>query len=144
DTVITFLDQDGWPYEQEVEGGLRTAFGGKNGRWECYIGVSESRQQITVLSICPLEAPPELHAAVAEFLHRANYGLLVGNFELDFNSGRVQCRTGIDVQGGTLTTALVKNLLYLNVLLMDRYLPGITAVIDDGAAPLNAIHQVEG
>lgn len=144
DTLIAFFEQDDWQYEQGVAGGLLTAFKGENGQWTCQVGVLEDRQQVVFLSICPLEAPPDHRHAVSEFIQRANYGLFVGHFEMDFDSGRVQCRTGIDVEGSALTIPLVRNLVYLNVVLMDKYLPGLTLMINGQGSPAAAIRAIEG
>jgi hypothetical protein len=38
---------------------------------------------------------------------------------------------------------MVKRLVYTNVLTMDKYLPGIQAIIHDGARPQEAIAQIE-
>jgi hypothetical protein len=42
-----------------------------------------------------------------------------------------------------LSSALSKRLVYTNVLMMDKYLPGIMAVIYGGVSPEQAIAQVE-
>ena len=77
------------------------------------------------------------------FLTRANYGLLIGNFEMDYNDGEVRYKTSIDVEGDRLSKALVKRLVYDNLAVMDRYLPGVLSVIYGGASPTEAIAQVE-
>ena len=81
---------------------------------------------------------------MAEFLTRANYGLIIGNFEMDLTDGEVRYKTGIDVEGDRLSAALVKNLVYANVLTMDQYLPGIMRLIYADVSPAEAIVQVEG
>jgi len=43
--------------------------------------------------------------AVAEFINRANYGIIIGNFEMDFADGEIRYKTSIDVQGDKLTSA---------------------------------------
>jgi len=35
---------------------------------------------------------------VNEFLTRANYGLNIGNFEMDFQDGEIRFKTAIDVE----------------------------------------------
>ena len=36
------------------------------------------------------KAPTEQFNNISEYLHRANYGLLYGNFEMDFNDGEIK------------------------------------------------------
>jgi hypothetical protein len=80
---------------------------------------------------------------VADFLTRANYGLIVGNFEMDLNDGEVRYKTSIDVEGDELTPALLRNLAYTNVKTMDRYLPGLMSVMYGALTSEQAIHMVE-
>ncbi len=68
--------------------------------------------------------------AIAEFITRANYGLVIGNFELDFSDGELRYKTAIDVEDDNLSFALIKQMVYANVIIMDKYLPGIMAVIE--------------
>lgn len=82
------------------------------------------------------------HFAIAHFLTLANYGTLIGNFELDFSDGEIRYKTSIDVQGDRLTPALIKRLVYTNVTMMDDYLPGIQAVVA-GQDPAEAIRAIE-
>ena len=94
-------------------------------------------------SYCPVKVPENKRPLVGDFLTRANYGLLVGNFEMDYNDGEVRYKTSIDVEGNKLSVALVKRLVYDNLAVMDRYLPGVLSVIYGGASPTEAIAQVE-
>lgn len=48
---------------------------------------------IVSYAVLPDDIPYEQYAAVTEYLHRANYGLLNGCFEFDYEEGYVQFRT---------------------------------------------------
>jgi len=76
---------------------------------------------------------------------RANFGLFIGNFELDFDSGTMQYRTSIDVEGQeeALSSLVIKHLVYQNVLTMDKYLPGLAAVLDGSSSPAAAVRLIE-
>ena len=43
-----------------------------------------------------LNAEAERMAAVGEFLHRANFGLRSGNFEIDYEDGQIRYKTNVD------------------------------------------------
>jgi hypothetical protein len=103
----------------------------------------EEFNQFVFYSVCPATAPEDKRLAVSEFLTRANYGLVVGNFELDMEDGEIRYKTSIDTAGTALDEAMVKSAVYMNVWMMDRYLPGIMATIYGGVAPADAIAQVE-
>lgn len=80
---------------------------------------------------------------MAEFLTRANYGMLIGNFEMDFTDGEIRYKTSIDVEGDRLTSPLMQQIVYANVRTMDRYLPGIRKVIETDLTPAEIIASIE-
>ncbi len=145
DGFIQFFKQDDWPY-QEIEGRplIRTGFAGKNGEWACFAQAREDMEQFVFYSIAPVKAPAEKQAAVVEFLTRANYGMIIGNFEFDYSDGEVRYKTALDVEGGDATFPMLRNLIYINVRTMDRYLPGLMKVIYTDIAPADAIREIEG
>lgn len=66
-----------------------------------------------------------------------------GNFEMDFEDGEIRYKTSIDVEGESLSFALIKKLVYANVTMMDEYLPGIIAAIKSNVSAKDAIAQIE-
>ncbi len=142
--VKEFFDQDGWPYEQlEDEPILRLEYEGENGKWRCYAHVIEERERFVFLSSLANFVPRLMLLEASEYLTRANFGMEVGNFEMDFSDGTVRYRTSVDVEGGELTPVMIKNLVYVNIAVMDQYLPGLRKVVKDGVEPEKAIQEVE-
>ena len=142
--VQGFLTQDEWNFRQlEDRPVLQMGFRGKNGNWQCYAQVKEEQQRFIFYSVCETNIPEAKRVLAAEFLTRANYGLIVGNFELDFSDGEVRYKTSVDVEGGELTADMVKSLVYVNVLTFDRYLPGLMSVIYADITPAAAIEKIE-
>lgn len=142
--VLDFFARENWPTHQlNGEPVLQVNFKGNNGRWGCLAQAREAEYQFVFYSVCPANTPPEKRAAMAEFITRANYGLSLGNFEMDFNDGEVRFKTAIDTEYVPLNLAIVKQLVYTNLLIMDRYWPGIMAVMYGNALPAEAIAQVE-
>jgi len=145
DVMESFFKTDDWPATKlENQPAMSMNFQGQNGRWSCYARVEEEKQIILFYSYCPVKAPEEKRPILADFLTRANYGLYIGNFEMDYNDGEVRFKTSLDVEGDELSTALMKRIVYDNVGVMDKYLPGIMTVIYGGASPTEAIAKVEG
>ncbi|MBD2504560.1 type III secretion system chaperone family protein [Anabaena azotica] len=142
--ISQFFQQEDWQYEQISQKSiLRLAFQGRNGKWDCFAKAREEQQQFIFYSICPVNAPQDKRLAVAEFITRANCGMMIGNFELDFNDGEISYKTSIDVEGDRLSNALIQRLVYANVTMMDEYLPGILSVIYGNVSPEDAIAQIE-
>ena len=144
EAIIGFFRSEGWEFAR-VEGKtvLQIAFRGKSGTWSCYARAREEEQQFIFYSICPIAAPEDKRQAIAEFLTRANYGMTIGNFELDYTDGEIRYKTSIDVEGERLTSALIRSIVYTNVTMMDAYLPGIQAVIHQRISPIEAIRSIE-
>jgi hypothetical protein len=75
-------------------------------------------------------------------LTRANFGLNIGNFEMDFSDGEIRYKTSIDVTHDRLTHGLIDPLVEASLVAMDDYLPGIKSVIAGEATPHEAIEKV--
>lgn len=143
--VVEFFQQENWEFLQvEGESTLVLHFQGDNGRWLCHAKVREAQKQFIFYSICPINASQEKRLAVAEFLIRANYDLSIGKFELDFTDGEIRCKTSVDLEERQLDSPLIKRLVYINLALMDSYLPGIESVIYRDVLAVDAIAQIEG
>ncbi len=123
---------------------LRFSHGGSNGRWVCIAHCREADDRFLFYSIGLAATPVERRAALAEFVTRANFGLHIGNFEMDMDDGEIRYKTSIDVEGDRLSTALLHQLVRVNLEMMDKYLPGLYAVANEGMEPLAAIVAVEG
>ena len=143
--VLSFLNADDWNYERVNTNLYRMRFTGKSGTWIVLAQIKPENEQVVFYSVIPQaqNIPDHRRHAAAEYLTRANYGMLVGNFEMDFNDGEVRYKTLIDVEGGSLQAKQVKTLLYLNVLTFDKYLPGLQAVVAEAQTPATAVKAVE-
>ena len=143
-TVVNFFTQDDWSFIRiQGDSALRLFYEGKNGQWNCYTQARETQQQFLFYSICPLQIPEAKRSEMAEFITRANYGLIIGNFELDFSDGEVRYKTAIDVEDEELSKETIKKLVHTNVAIMDTYLPGIIDVIENNISPDKAISTIE-
>ncbi len=143
-TMVNFFTEDDWSYAKiQGEPALYLAFEGDNGSWNCYAKAREDEEQFIFYSICPIKVPKTKRRTLGEFIARANYGMMIGNFELDFTDGEIRYKTSIDVEGDRLSFALLKRLVYANVTMMDQYLPGIKLVLERGMSPEEAIAQIE-
>lgn len=145
DVVQRFFTDDEWYFLQmDQQPILQMSFQGKNGKWTCYGQVKEDQCIFFFYSVAPVNVPEEKRLAMAEFITRANYGLKIGNFEMDFSDGELRYKTSLDVENDHLSTALVSNLVYANLWTMDRYLPGILSVIYGNVSPVTAVQKIEG
>ncbi|TNE50470.1 MAG: YbjN domain-containing protein [Deltaproteobacteria bacterium] len=140
DAMCAFFEEDEWAVmEGRIENTLMPQYQGQNGRWSCIAFAAEEQKQFAFYSIVPVNATEEMTSYVAEFVHRINYGLLIGNFEFDFNDGEIRFKTSIDVEGSELTFELARNTVYANVLQFDQYLPAIYGILHGGLSMEDAL-----
>lgn len=145
ETVGKFLEQDGW--HAAVDDDLDTTYvmnyRGDNLTFGCQARVRTDLEQLICYAIVPRDVPPSRRAAMQEFIARANYGLRLGNLELDLETGDMRAKSSIDFEASELTAQLIKNTLYPSVQTLDYYWPGIEAVLE-GTPPAEAVAAAEG
>ena len=145
DVVEAFLVQDGWPCKRlEDQDVAMSSFKGKKGEFNCFIQAREAQEHMIIYSVLPVLVPEERRDEIALFLTRANYGMPVGNFEMDYSDGEVRYKTSIDLEDIEEFQLLLRNLLYANVLNMDKYFPGMMRVVFGGLSAVEAIAEIEG
>lgn len=144
DRARSFFDADDWPYTEFPEDGIISSrFSGKNGDYACFARIRSEQGQVVFYTMLSVNVPPEKRATAAEYLTRVNYGMIIGNFEMDYVDGEVRYKTSLDVSGATLTNELMQHIVYANVLTMDRYAGGMMRVIYGDVAPATAVDEIE-
>jgi len=144
DKVVEFFHQENWRFfKADERPTIYTSCNCQNGSWQCFANVSEDETLFSFVSRLSVSVPADKRSAVAEYLTRANYGLNLGNFEMDFEDGEIRYKTNIDVQDGELTIQMIKRMVYINIFTVDRYLPGILSVIYGGSNPSQEIEKIE-
>jgi hypothetical protein len=140
-----FFEEDEWKFVQvEEQPILRLGCTGENGEWTCYAQMKEEPGRFIFYSVLSAKAPENKRLPLAEFLTRANYGMILGNFELDFGDGEIRYKTSAYVEDFQPSKDFFHTLVYTNLLVMDKYLPGIMSVIYAGMNPEQAIAHVSG
>ncbi len=144
DSVTAFLQEDNWRYEElPDESAIRFGFTGKNARFECFGRVNEEHEVFVFYTIVPIRVSEGQRLLIAELLTRINYGLNIGNFELDMNDGEIRYKTSVDAEGGDLTARMVETLITVNISTTDRYFSSFTDVMYAGTAPTEAVARIE-
>lgn len=144
DAFRSFFVSDEWPVEEVPEHAtLTTGFKGNNGSFRCFVREREQQEQVAFYAVIPVNVPEEKRPAMAEFITRANYGAVLGNFEMDYNDGEVRFKTSADVEGIEMTEVFVRNLVYTNMIMADRYFPGFMKVLFSDISPQLAVAEIE-
>ncbi len=144
DTVEEYLIEIGWKFERDDDNDvIKTGVNAKNASFRVIIYGLEEKDLLTVYVAQDNNIPKDKHIVVAEFITRANYGLNLGNFDLDLEDGELGYKVAIDMEGGQLSTDMVGNMVGAGVSTMDQYYPGLMAVLFGNATPEQAIIQIE-
>lgn len=142
--IVAYFEEEEWNIAGTAGGPtLMLNYRGDNDDWQCYATFDENDNFVSFYSEAPLVVPSEKRLAVAELLTRINFGLVVGNFEMDFDSGLVRYKTALDLNEVELEYGLLRGLVEPNVTLTDYYLPALKLVVEQNLPPLEAIQQVE-
>lgn len=131
-------------FQQEPEKPvIRIGAKGKNADFSGLFIVSEEVQIIMFFVNVMPKIPEGRLIEATEFLNRANYGLRIGNFEMDMADGEVRYRVGIDIEDGRLSKAMVINMLKAAFSTADRYYPALMSVCFGNTIPVEAIQHAE-
>lgn len=115
---------------------------GRTGSWMVRIHVHETSRTVVIHSLVYLTTPVEKRLPIAALLTRANYGLVLGNFEMDFEDGEIRYKTSLCVEGGELTLPMMHHLFAVNIATTDQWLPAINQVLYNHSAPEEAYNIV--
>jgi hypothetical protein len=144
DVVLNFFKNENWQYQQlETKNTIRTGYRGERGTWVCYARVDERYYRFIFYVQTGMCIPEQYRNLVAEYLNRVNYCLLLGNFEMDMDTGNVRFRASVEIPDGILTEGMVRSMVYTSVHNLDQYLPGLMAVVHGGLSPAAALARQE-
>ena len=144
DTLVEFLNAEDVGFEQLPEDKMvRFNFAGDAGTWFVLGQIFDEAERLAFLSILPSVVPTERRAAVGEFVNRVNFGLVVGNFELDMDEGEVRFRTAMDLDDVDLSVEMVRNLLYANVYMTNAHLVAMNKMVHGDMSPVEALAFVQ-
>lgn len=139
--VTGYLTNRGWPIEDRGHL-VVTPVLGRSGRWSAFFEIRGADQQLIVYSVVPVTVPPERRTDAALYLTRANFGLVIGCFELDLDDGAVRFRTSVDLEGAEVSEPIIDHLFLANIVGVDQYFAGLRSVIR-GTDPAVAIGAAE-
>ncbi len=144
--VRAFLAESGWtaqPFEGRAHV-LAFAFQGSTDTWSCFVQVDEALRQCIVYALLPFRISAARRDAVMALVTRINYGLRLGNFELDLADGEVRYKTALALADGALTAGLLQQLVAASAGSLNRHLPALQAVARDGVDPQEALAAAQG
>lgn len=148
DTIANFLDDAELTYARDTredETTFALAMQGDHSVFDTWIAIYEDAQRVIVVSNHPSPAHAEHIPTVAEYLMRVNVGLILGAFDLDYDTGAIRFRTAVDVEGvpdADTVLSIFRNVFYTNIIAADRYFHGLAKVLMSGITPAEAVALV--
>lgn len=109
----------------EVEDVIKFDVEGERGSWQAFMRVVEEEKLLVIYSLISYKVNPEKIQEVALLLTDINFGLKIGNFEMDRSSGEIHFKTYLDLAGDEAGEDWIERSLFMNIHTTDHYLPQI-------------------
>ncbi len=142
--VVDYLDSQEWKYtfdEEYQRYSLRMA-----AEFVDYFSLNivvRDERSLRIYTSIPVRCDESKRGLVMEYLTRANYGLKVGNFEMDVTDGEVRYKVCTLYPEGGLTRSEVEYVVDLGMFMMERYGSDMMSVMYGGVSPADAIAKAE-
>lgn len=118
---------------------LHAGLEGADGRWR-FAAFQDKAGRFAMVSLIPLNAAEPRRAACIELFARINGEIGLGHFSYDFNDGELTYRTSVPLsKGGRLSKTLIEDVIRGHHVIVDRFLPAISAVLFAGFSPERAL-----
>lgn len=151
--LLRVLEREEEPLRaDEDEGIIRGALTLRRATVPLFARVRETQFLVLIYTILPVRCPESKFPEMLELLTRANWGLPLGNYEMDLSDGEIRFKTSVDVEGVPLDQPVgapaaemaITNTLMANKVAMDRYLPAILGLIYGDETVVTLIDRAEG
>lgn len=128
DQLSAYLDRGTIVYDQDDERGLfRMLFEGKHGDLRVTMIVEDAMLQ--VFTHPANKIPPSYRQLIIEAITRANYGLKLGNFEMDLEDGELRYQTAIPLGDVFPDDDVLDHILFVGGAMIDRYMPAFLSIV---------------
>jgi len=144
EAIVSYFERDGWKFRRLAgHDALEMGVAGETGNYRLIAVVDGERSVVRFLTFLEGKVPETRRREVMEYLTRANYGLLLGNFEFDIADGEVRFKCAVDIEHRGLSYEQYQSMLYVSVAMMDRYFPGLEKVVQGTSDAAAAIAEAE-
>lgn len=114
-----------------------------HGTYEVRITVDEQSRRVICHSLFGPRMPENRLVEILEAVARANDGLIIGNFELNFETSALCFKASFDADGVAFFPAMMHNMLVASMCVCEGYHDALMSVAFGGAKPAIAIAAVE-
>lgn len=79
---------------------------------------------------------------LCEYLHRANLGMVCGNFEYDIDANNILFKNIFEIELSSNPDYIAKNII-LPVTMINKYLKGVFDIINSNILPKDIVNEIE-
>lgn len=142
-TLINHFQANNWVFERDDASEiLRAGYSAKNVEFRCAATVNDD-ELVQFFAVLPNKVPVEKRILVAELCVRASFGMKIGTFEFDMESGDVRFHTSAPYPKGQLDDVVIRSVVGVGLAMTDRYYPAFMSVMFGGTSPTDAVLQIE-
>ena len=143
ESLVRFFETDGLKHQADYEHEVVTAgFEATSLNIRVYFKTEEDGI-LQLFAPLPTIIPLGCRPAIAEGVARANYGMKLGKFELDFSDGEIRFQIASVFPNGNLDNDVVRRLIGTAVYTVNRYFPAFMSIVYGNEQPEDAIRHVE-
>ena len=142
--VDAYLKSQDWKFEFDQEDGIfRFGMNLECRMRSCRLIIVIGQNLFTAYAISPISADNDSMLAAMNYLTRANYGLRLGNFEMDQRDGEIRYKSCIFCGDDVPSLPIVERTVDVSFQMMQNYGDGLLNVIFAGADPAQEIAKIE-
>lgn len=144
--ILAFFRSQDWAFNI-LDNEKAVAFlgiGTQNGNFQFVADVQEEEKRAIFYSICEINTPENKKVLMCELLTRLNYGKFLGNFEMDWEEGKIRYKTSMYYKGiSENLSSTIEGMVMFNIIMMDKALPAILHLINDDVSALEAFSIID-
>lgn len=144
--IKKFFEDDEWHFDfNEVEGVFKCGLAVHGKLGDVQVVVTVGINDFTCYHILRIKASEDVRNEVAEYLTRANYGLKLGNFEMDFRDGEIRYKSYemISEAEEAPDEEIIRRCVYVGGAMVSRYGDPLLKVMFGFAEPEEAVAEAE-
>lgn len=143
--IISFLEEHKYHYNaHEGEERVNLTLAGRHADYRVILRVTHGGDFFQIYIHYPFRVRDKVQrASAAELICRANYGMLVGSFEIDMGDGEIRFHVAHLIHGLPLGAETVERLLFTAIGSLDRYFPAFMQHLHAGHTPEDAVYLAE-
>ena len=141
--IAAFLEEHEWKYEYNEEHQVFiTGVGLKNYVSSVQYAISIKDSHVINYAVLPINAKKHFKRLV-EFLCRANFGLVFGNFEFDYRDGEIRYKLEMSSDAILADDMNIGLLIFRPAMMVEKYIKGIVQVMTGAMKAPEAIELCE-